>query len=1414
MTAIKQDGPYDSRTLTKVFCVSSILLAVTIVWMVLDDHTRSWRDYQERFREVELKQAEATLDEARRTAAPAEAKLEKERADALAIVEQRQAEIKAAQKSLDEAQAKKEAADLAYSVAKSYVDSFTYYVEETGAEKEATEHASYDLRLAAANTRLDECQKDKEAAQLGVDAAKARVEGLREPLIAEQKHADEVDAKVNQAARKVKQIGPSFINDWFRNRPGVDFFDPTEKVKQVVLDNLKDDYYFAQVRKVDRCQTCHLAIDRKGFEGTIVHVEGKGLVTVSQVKPAGGGYDITLLNGHVDHVATDAVHEQLPIKAPFTSHPDLDLFMSSSSPHPADKFGCTVCHMGEGQSVSFTTASHSPNNEVQREEWATSSELKWADREFWNWPQFPTRYVQASCLLCHANNRPVPGADKLNFGRETWERLSCTGCHKMKGFEDEAKRGPDLRKAVKKLKIDWVAYWIEDPARFRPKTNMPRFFNGPECALIAPTAEEKKEATKAAGPEDKAKVLYDYDVREQVEIKAITRFIFDRSASYMADAKARGEDFELPAFENGNPARGKVLFTARGCVGCHRIESTQSEAASLRTYAPDEFGPNLYNLGYKTTPEWVMAWVSNPKHYWAETRMPNLRIEKEDARDIATYLINGDGVKDAELPNMKKAGWVAEPVDALPGGKSQLEYAVKDYLEKDYTGVDIAKILAGTADKALPNLGTDDQRLMYLGEQTVGRLGCFGCHYVKGMESRPGIGRELTDIGDKNLTQVDWGFESVSRFAEHKPADKIRENRHEWLGLKVKNPRIFDRGKVKLPLDRSRMPQFKTTAFEREALVTYLLGHTSNRRVPDEYKYKPSVRRANVIEGEYAMLRNNCKACHLLGVDEISVTDDKGVVRQPRLDAKGEPMKSAVSGEPLMSRAWLQGHVVLDNVKLYGDDNGAALIQLYASAPAVGKNVGEFLAVFKGSQFKTIDELRPQLVGADADLVKVLNAMPADVWGADEKEREANKSAQLAAIKKGLPWRNRGGTSLDKIIEGRTTEKVAQGKDPAKFDFWSASGKENFDTDSLPVAQIADAKTFGPPHLLNEGLKIQPLWLQSFLKDPTEIRPALRAADTWKNRDDATFASAGGAHMPTYGFTDAGTQVFSRYFASTDEETRLALARPVLEEIQNHVKAKDEGYRTRLDIQNKVYPALDQFQVREYFNIVIVDSVFNFTPRGDVSLSRALDEKTDAYFAEQEKAHPGWYSGAYRLYVDPAINCQKCHIVRGQTPAGTVDAWAPDLWRVRERLRPPYLQQWIANPAAIIPGTKMAQLFMDGNNTNILPGKADVRIAAVVDWLMAGVPGVLEAFPKNPKAGDEVRLTSELLNLDNATVEVQENGSWTKLEEGKGFTREKSASRVTALGIPTSSTSDGKVFQIRVRDDRYTAIADVNVGGK
>lgn len=50
---------------------------------------------------------------------------------------------------------------------------------------------------------------------------------------------------------------------------------------------------------------------------------------------------------------------------PFTSHPRLDLFVGSTSPHKKGEMGCTICHDGQGSATDFKWASHTPNDPHQ-----------------------------------------------------------------------------------------------------------------------------------------------------------------------------------------------------------------------------------------------------------------------------------------------------------------------------------------------------------------------------------------------------------------------------------------------------------------------------------------------------------------------------------------------------------------------------------------------------------------------------------------------------------------------------------------------------------------------------------------------------------------------------------------------------------------------------------------------------------------------------------------------------------------------------------------------------------------------------------------------------------------------------------------------------------------------------------------
>ncbi len=137
---------------------------------------------------------------------------------------------------------------------------------------------------------------------------------------------------------------------------------------------------------------------------------------------------------------------------PFASHPRLDLFVGSLSPHPVARFGCTSCHDGQGSATSFGFASHTPNDPQQAEEW--SEELGWFNNHHWIYPMYPERFAESACLKCHHEVTELEASAKfvetpaplVVEGHELIESYGCYACHEINGYDGPNKRvGPDMR---------------------------------------------------------------------------------------------------------------------------------------------------------------------------------------------------------------------------------------------------------------------------------------------------------------------------------------------------------------------------------------------------------------------------------------------------------------------------------------------------------------------------------------------------------------------------------------------------------------------------------------------------------------------------------------------------------------------------------------------------------------------------------------------------------------------------------------------------------------------------------------------------------------------------------------------------------------------------------------------------------
>ena len=140
------------------------------------------------------------------------------------------------------------------------------------------------------------------------------------------------------------------------------------------------------------------------------------------------------------------------VPEPYSSHPRLDLFVGSLSPHPKQVFGCTICHEGQGSATSFKWASHTPNNPAQARDW--HDEYGWFDNHHWIYPMLSERFEESSCLKCHhqvvdlepSSRFPEPPAPKLVKGYHLIREYGCYGCHEINGYAGADTRvGPDMR---------------------------------------------------------------------------------------------------------------------------------------------------------------------------------------------------------------------------------------------------------------------------------------------------------------------------------------------------------------------------------------------------------------------------------------------------------------------------------------------------------------------------------------------------------------------------------------------------------------------------------------------------------------------------------------------------------------------------------------------------------------------------------------------------------------------------------------------------------------------------------------------------------------------------------------------------------------------------------------------------------
>jgi mono/diheme cytochrome c family protein len=308
-------------------------------------------------------------------------------------------------------------------------------------------------------------------------------------------------------------------------------------IRQIVIPDLD---------RVDRCTSCHTAVEDPSYAG---------------------------------------------FPQPLSYHPNHDR-------HPFNKFGCTICHQGQGR--------------------ATTREAAHGHVEHWEHPMMQMKYIQSACAKCHLPS-DVPEAPQLARGRAVFEESGCIGCHKLQGVGGLV--GPELDKVGAHRSPDWLLTHFKNPAAVTPGSAMPpikasdadlnaltlyvlsftgeplsayyvsmKTIPGPQAGRrlveekgcigchsiggkgggIGPALDQvasRRDAQwinahfrnpAAVSP---GSVMPQYNFSEQ-EIRALTEFLLS-----LSDTNVIGY-LKIPALMNPLD-RGKAVFKKYGCAGCH-----------------------------------------------------------------------------------------------------------------------------------------------------------------------------------------------------------------------------------------------------------------------------------------------------------------------------------------------------------------------------------------------------------------------------------------------------------------------------------------------------------------------------------------------------------------------------------------------------------------------------------------------------------------------------------------------------------------------------------------------------------------------------------------------------------------------------------------------------------------------------
>ncbi len=796
--------PAEQKNYRGLFVCLSLALLVSTIWLVFDEFEtrRPWKEHQRRFFELETGLVDAKITEEReRLEAP---KLKQTLADLQAGIDKARAALEGGQgqqakHAYENAKTEYDRAMQESAFARSEFDAVYYVMRKEQHRRGQPEKYLTDVERWAAVV----AEKEADVAHKLdiVKQTKAPYDDFRNQVDSLEQEREALLAELTRLIEQREYVSSRYT-----------------EISQVVLPGLNT---------VDRCQSCHMAIDRAGFE------------------------------------ASD-------IPNPFRTHPERDKLLGKV--HPVKEFGCTCCHHGQGPQLKGIGSS--PFNHARSD-------------HYWKKPLLEKPFTESTCPDCHKYEWQIEQAPTLGRGIQSFTDLGCYGCHSTPGFATEPDTGPSLTRLKSKVEPDWLPAWIANPVALRPATRMPEFWpdtldeNGKPrlgssellrrdqevsaicAALLADTDPQMavpidgysigdhgagsrvfvdvgcvgchRPAALDLQPLQSRSIARDYGpelsyVGSKFGAEWIISFTENPykywEQSRMPDLRlSRAESSGLAAFLVGLKRESPFPKTAAlskieliesgreriryyGCAGCHEIPGFENEGKV--GVELDQFGakpPVMLDYGdYITDPKaqtwksWILTKLQLPRVFKLERidlKMPDYGLNETEAQDQAVYL------------------------KSLTG-----EHVNPNYVRRlDQAGLALVE-----------------------GERLIARGNCRGCHLidqlggdVRVLMANPGLyPPDLSGEGEK--VQPAWLFQFFKQPTTLRP----------WMSM--------------------RMPTFNLSDDETNILISYFMAHSD---VSDLFVAVTTEMEPETLEtAKYLFEQFKCLQCHQLTVGENLTLSD------------------------------------------------------------------------------------------------------------------------------------------------------------------------------------------------------------------------------------------------------------------------------------------------------------------------------------------------------------------------------------------------------------------------------------------------------------------------------------------------------------------------------------------------------------